>query len=101
MAHVVTLPPWYRRMFVGTEGLRHGWRFVLFALALWLLPSLLNPPIIQLCARLGIDLEELSAPSMIVTELVILLEVLAVTFVAALLEGRRVDDYGLPVRRAF
>ena len=101
MAHAAPPSLWYQRMFAGAEGLRHGWRFALFVLAIWLVSRLVEPLIPQLRAGLGINPEELSAPSLILAELIGLLEVLAVTFIAALLERRRIDDYGLPLRQAF
>lgn len=89
-------------IFVGPDGLRAGWRFLLFVLAIELSEIYLREPAISLLGRrLGIRLDELSAPSLFLEEFVGLLIVLLVTGIAALLERRRLDDYGLPVSRAF
>ena len=62
----------------------------------------LHGPLLSLLSRRsGVNLDELSAPALFIEELVGLVSVLLVTGVAALLERRRVDDYGLPVTQAF
>jgi hypothetical protein len=89
-------------IFVGPEGLRAGWRFLLFVLGIELAEFYLREPLISLAGRhLGVRLDKLSAPSLFLEELVGLFTVLLVTGIAALLERRRVDDYGLPVSQAF
>ena len=89
-------------IFVGPDGLRAGWRFLLFALGIELAEFYVREPFTSFIARnLGIRLDELSAPSLFLEELVGLLIVLLVTGIAAFLERRRVDDYGLPVSQAF
>lgn len=91
-----------RSVFVGSEGLRHGWRFVLFALGIWVLGRFVEGPVSEfLVAWAGINTNELSAPALIISEVVGLSEVLVLTLLAALLERRRIDGYGLPVRQAF
>jgi membrane protease YdiL (CAAX protease family) len=89
-------------IFVGPHGLRYGWRFLLFALAIWLAGEYLEGPLaFFLAQRLRIDPDALSAPVMIVFEGVSLAEVLLVTAIAAWLERRRIDQYGLPLSQAF
>ena len=89
-------------IFIGPEGLRAGWRFLLFALAIELVGRLVEFPVTAyLAQKLGVSYDELSAPAMVLGELTSLLTVLLVTGVAALLERRRIDSYGLPVSQAF
>ena len=89
-------------IFVGPGGLRAGWRFLLFVLGIELAELYLREPLTLLLARhLGIGLGGLSAPGLFLEELVGLFIVLVVTGIAAFLERRRVDDYGLPVSQAF
>lgn len=89
-------------IFLGREGLRYGWRFLLFALGVWLVGRFMEMPVSTFFAgRLGIDLGELSAPALIIGEFVSLVEVLLLTGLAALLERRRIDGYGLPISEAF
>src|SRR5690349_15150393 len=91
-----------REMFVGQDGLRAGWRFLLFALGIELFGQYLAWPLgSYLALRFGIGIDELSAPAMILSELMSLATVLLVTGVAALCERRRIDSYGLPVNQAF
>jgi len=82
--------------------LRAGWRFLLFVLGIELTEFYLRGPLLSLLSRRsGVDLGELSAPALFTEELVGLVSVLLVTGVAALLERRRVDSYGLPLSQAF
>jgi len=89
-------------MFLGPEGLRYGWRFFFFAFGIWLAGEFVEVPVVTfLATRSGTDPSVLSAPALIISELVSLTEVLLLTGVAALLERRRLDSYGLPVAQAF
>jgi membrane protease YdiL (CAAX protease family) len=91
-----------RVVFFGAEGLRHGWRFLLFVFGMWLAGRYASQPLFDfLAAQSGVNLQELSAPALIIGEIVELAEVLVVTGVAALLERRRIDSYGLPIGQAF
>jgi membrane protease YdiL (CAAX protease family) len=91
-----------RNIFVGPDGLRAGWRFLLFVLGIQVAEQFIESPAGSYVGRrLGIDLDALSAPALILIELLGLCTVLLVTGLAALLERRRVDSYGLPVSQAF
>jgi len=88
-------------IFIGPGGLRAGWRFLLFVLGIELTEFYLRGPLLSLLSRRsGANLDELSAPALLIEELVGFV-VLLVTGVAALFERRRVDGYGLPVAQAF
>src|SRR5256885_14716652 len=55
-----------RMIFIGPEGLRAGWRFLLFALGIVLGAWFVEKPLAQFLAqRLGINLRELSAPALL------------------------------------
>jgi len=89
-------------IFIGPDGLRAGWRFLLFVLGIELAEFYLRTPLLSfLTRRSALNLDELSAPALFIGELVGLISVLLVTGIAALLERRRVDSYGLPVSQAF
>ena len=89
-------------IFIGPGGLRAGWRFLLFVLGIELTEFYLRGPLLSLLSRRsGANLDELSAPALLIEELVGFVLVLLVTGVAALFERRRVDGYGLPVAQAF
>src|ERR1700730_4182005 len=88
-------------VFIGQNGLRHGWRFVIFAAAISLVFQFLEEPALGFLARkLHLD-NALSATNLIVSDLVDLIIVLIITGVAARLERRRIDSYGLPLNQAF
>jgi hypothetical protein len=90
------------RIFIGDEGFRYWWRFFLFALAMWLAGRFVEISLSGFFAKqLGINPDVLSAPAVIVSELVGLTEVLLVTDVASLLEQWRIDVYGLQIDQAF
>jgi membrane protease YdiL (CAAX protease family) len=88
-------------VFIGENGLRQGWRFIIFAAAIILVFQLLEEPALGFLARkLHLD-NGLSATNLIVSDLVDLIIVLIITGVAARLERRRIDSYGLPLNQAF
>jgi membrane protease YdiL (CAAX protease family) len=89
-------------LFVGRDGLRYGWRFLIFAAAIIVVVEFLEQPAIGfLAAKLHVDRSALSAPSIIVSDGFDLTVILIVTGVFALCERRRIDSYGLPINEAF
>ncbi len=89
-------------IFIGPDGLRAGWRFLLFALGIELGALAVEEPLAQVLARyFAINLRELSAPALLIREFVFCLSVFLVTGIAALAERRRIDSYGLPIEQAF
>ena len=88
--------------FFGRDGLRHGWRFLIFAAAIFLVVQFLEQPAIAfLAAKFHVDRTALSAPSIIISDGFDLIVILIVTGVAARFERRRIDSYGLPINEAF
>ena len=91
-----------KSIFIGPDGLRHGWRFLIFIAATVLIVQLLEQPAIAfLEAKLHVDRSALSAPSIILGDGFDLIAVLIVTGVFAVCERRRIDSYGLPINEAF
>jgi membrane protease YdiL (CAAX protease family) len=89
-------------LFIGPDGLRHGWRFLIFVAAIVVVAQFLEQPAIAfLEAKLHVDRSALSAPSLILGDGFDLIAVLIVTGVFALCERRRIDSYGLPINEAF
>jgi membrane protease YdiL (CAAX protease family) len=89
-------------LFVGPDGLRHGWRFLIFAAAIILTFQFVEQPAITFfAAKLRLDENALTAPAIILRDVFDLMLVLIVTGVAASMERRRIDSYGLPVGEAF
>lgn len=89
-------------IFIGQNGLRAGWRFFLFVCGIEISAFFIERPLGGLLSRLfGVDLRELSAPALLIREFVFSISVFLVTGIAAILERRRVDSYGLPIAQAF
>ena len=89
-------------LFIGPDGLRHGWRFLVFVAAIVLVAQLLERlAIVFLGAKLHVDRSALSVSSIILGDGFDLIVVLIVTGVFALCERRRIDSYGLPINEAF
>src|SRR5216117_2698002 len=91
-----------RWLFIGPDGLRHGWRFLIFAAAIVLVVKFLEQPAIAfLAAIFHVNRNALSAPAIIVSDGFDLIVILIVTGVFALCERRRIDSYGLSFNEAF
>jgi len=91
-----------KRLFVGPDGLRHGWRFLIFAAVIFLLAQFLEQPTIAFfAAKLHVDPRALSPQAIILSGAFDLILILIVSGVAARLEQRRIDSYGLPIKEAF
>lgn len=89
-------------LFIGPDGLRHGWRFLIFLAAIVFVAQFLEQLAIAfLQAKLHVDRSALSAPAIILGDGFDLIVVLIVTGVFALCERRRIDSYGLPINEAF
>ena len=70
-------------IFAGSGGLRAGWCFLLFVLGGALAEFYLRTPLLSLLARRSaLNLDELSAPTLFVEELVGLVSLLLVTGIA-------------------
>src|SRR5260370_38037235 len=89
-------------LLVGPDGLRHGWRFLIFAAVIFLVVQFLEQPAIAfLAAKCHVDRNALSAPSIIVSDGFDLIVILIVTGMAARFERRPICRYGLPINGAF
>jgi len=89
-------------VFIGPEGLRAGWRFLLFALAIVFGTWFVEEPLAHFLAQwFAINLHELSAPAMLIRKFVLCVSVFLLTAIAGTVERRRIDGYGLPVKQAF
>ncbi len=85
------------RIFVGDRGLRAGWRFVLYVIAVILLVAL-STRILKAVFGTGPGIQ---TPNVgIATELALFLSAAIPAFVASLLEKRPWGTYGLPPRRS-
>jgi len=80
----------------------HWLRFLLFAVFMFLVGRYLEGPVANWVAQsLGLHPNELSPAVVAIQEVVSLAEILLLTGAASLLERKRIDSYGLPIRSAF
>ena len=92
----------FSAIFIGPDGLRAGWRFLLFAIGIEIGLFAIERPLGRLLGQMfGVNLGELSAPALLIDEFVSCVNVFLVTGIFSIVERRRVDSYGLPVNRAF
>ncbi len=69
-----------RPLFVGQAGLRHGWRFVIFAVAIILAFQFVEgPAILFFAVKFHLDVNALTAQLLVLSEIVGFLIVLIVT----------------------
>jgi membrane protease YdiL (CAAX protease family) len=91
-----------KQLFVGPDGLRHGWRFLLFAIGIEIGLFAIELPLGRLLGQLfGINLGELSAPALSIAKFATCVSVFVVTGIFSVVERRCVDSYGLPIDEAF
>jgi hypothetical protein len=90
-----SLPPLVRRVFVGTSGLRAGWRLLTFVAMVVVLYTGGNRGVGLLFPRGDPDI------MFLVREALHLGEFLFAAWVMGRIERRRIADYGLPWRRMF
>jgi hypothetical protein len=84
-------------VFIGREGLRAGWRFLLFALGILLGVRFVEDPLSHFLAqRLAINLNELSASALLIRKFVLCVSVFLVTAIAATVERQRENAFRLP-----
>jgi hypothetical protein len=90
-----------KSILIGPDGFRHGWRFLIFASAIFLVVQFLEQPAIAfLETKLHVNRSALNAPSIILGDAFDLIVILIATGLFALCERRRIDSYGLPINEA-
>ena len=91
-----------RRLFVDKDGVGPIWRFLAFALGIFVFGLIVEDPLLLFLApRLQLDIALLSPQLLLLEEILSFIGVVIVTGVFAALERRRIDSYGLPVDCAF
>jgi membrane protease YdiL (CAAX protease family) len=90
-----------KSLFVGPDGLRYGWRFVLFAGAIILTGQFVEDPALGFVARTFHLDQALSATNIIVSDLFDFVIIAVLTGIVGWLERKRIDSYGLPIGQAF
>jgi len=92
-----------KNIFTGSGGVRSGWRFAGFLTLVSVVIYVFSDYIEPFAAKvLGIDDSKINASVLLLNELGLYFPaVLVATRVAAWLERRRIDTYGLPFREAF
>ena len=90
-----------QRIFVGTGGIRAGWRFLAYVAILIGLSLASQALAVPWAIRVLHVPEGLTASGLLVSEVFEGLTVLVPTAILAAFERQRIDSYGLPVRLAF
>src|SRR4051812_36580010 len=84
-----------RTFFLGANGLRAGWRLLIYFALLFVLFAALSPIAKRTFGRMR---QDFSATTVIVSELFTFLVIVIATLIMARFERRTVTDYGLPPR---
>ncbi|MEY2487624.1 MAG: protease family protein [Verrucomicrobiota bacterium] len=91
-----------RRLFAGNDGVHPIWRFLAFALGIFLFGLMVEDPLLLfLATKLQLNIALLSPQLLLLEEILSFIGVVVVTGVFAALERRRIDGYGLLVDCAF
>jgi membrane protease YdiL (CAAX protease family) len=89
-------------LFVGPNGIRAGWRLIIFTAILIGLVIALDHVATWTLARLGIEIPDgLTAPSFLLSDSVALVAVLLAMLMMKTIEHRSLAEYGVPVRNPF
>ena len=97
----VSLRDWSQpNLFFGPNGLRAGWRLLLFFAILYVFYSV-PAFVIRLIAHGRIARTAITTERLLLGEGLLFASVLAASWVMARIEGRRLADYGLPVKQLF
>ena len=84
-----------RKFFIGANGLRAGWRLLIYLFLLFVLFAALSPIAKRTFGRMQ---QDFSAPTVIISELVTFFVIVIATLIMGRFEHRTVSDYGLPPR---
>ena len=90
--------PFPNNVFLGANGIRSGWRLLIFAAIVFVLLSVFG---IVAGAVLHGKQPKITIASTAISEAVIFGLFLFASWVMARIEGRKIADYGLPARKAF
>ena len=99
-----TEPPpqsWVRFVFYGPNGLRAGWRLLIFLLILSAISGGFFLALRPFAHRVVSGHPAFSVEVLVTTEVVSFVVILLTTFLMTKIEGRTFDNYGLPWHKAF
>jgi membrane protease YdiL (CAAX protease family) len=98
-------PPMLMKVFIGPNGIRAGWRLLIFVLIFAAIANALNFGIRRIPAVRAVLKTDrgatLSPTTALLGEGLLVVTLLASTFFMTLIEKRKFSDYGLPARGAF
>lgn len=89
------------RIFLGKDGLRVAWRLLLFAALWFLIEYAAQVVVLQVAKAIGFFGERYGPLSVGLSDLIDFGSAYVAALLMALLEGRSVNAYGLPLRQAF
>jgi uncharacterized protein len=87
-----------RRIFIGPNGLRAGWRLLIFLLMLVAMGAVVRAMIIRFLVPAGLVPEAFSPLHVAVPDAAFIFIVTVAAWVMSRIEGRRIGQYGLPLK---
>jgi uncharacterized protein len=88
-----------KRVFIGPNGLRAGWRLLIFVLMLVAMGAVARTIIIRFLIPAGFDPVKFTPSHVGVPDAFFIFILGVATWVMSKIEGRKIGQYGLPVRR--
>jgi uncharacterized protein len=88
-----------KRVFIGPKGLRAGWRLLIFLLMLVAMGAVVRAIIIRFLIPAGFAPEKFTPFSVAVQDAFFIFIVAVAAWVMSKIEGRKIGQYGLPLRR--
>lgn len=90
-----------RKMFIGPNGLRAGWRLLIFMLMVVAMSAVARMIVAKFFNHLDINPAKMTPTIIIVPDALFCVLVSVSAWVMSKIEGRRFGEYGLPLKRAF
>jgi uncharacterized protein len=90
-----------RKIFIGPAGLRAGWRLLIFLMMLVAMGAVVRAMIIRFLVPAGLVPEAFSPLHVAVPDAVFIFIVTVAAWVMSKIEGRKIGQYGLPLRQGF
>lgn len=88
-----------KRVFIGPNGLRAGWRLLIFLLMLVAMGAIARTIIIRFLIPAGFAPEKFTPWSVAVQDAIFIFIITVAAWVMSKIEGRKIGQYGLPFRQ--
>jgi uncharacterized protein len=88
-----------KRIFIGPNGLRAGWRLLIFLLMLVAMGAVARAIIIRFLVPLGVEPEKFTPSHVAVPDAFFVFILAVAAWVMSKIEGRKIGQYGLPLKQ--